>query len=153
MLKKHDVYAARDFLSKMTRGQRYHNAVVDKRNITSDLVYTIHRHGVLGLERFYQYVILYHHAYFDNHPCTLMVLTDMWKLCQIFADHWEKGMQKYMEFLPFSAWSLVSINIISTFHPSQQIYHINTALTQEKSYLWVESHTLFWQNSRNPPRS
>ena len=57
MLEKCDVYAALDFLPKMTRGQRYHNAMVDKRNVTSDLVYSIPCQGVSGLERFFHYMI------------------------------------------------------------------------------------------------
>ena len=71
--------AACNFLPKMTRGQRYHNAMIDKRNVTSDLVNTIHRQGVLGLERFFS-VRDINHVYIDNHPCTgtLMVLTKNW---------------------------------------------------------------------------
>ena len=41
MREKRDFYADRDFVSKMTRGQMYRNAMVDKRNVTSDLVYTM----------------------------------------------------------------------------------------------------------------
>ena len=41
---------------------------VDKRNMTSDLVYSIRRQGVTRLERFYQYVILGQ----NNHCCVTL---------------------------------------------------------------------------------
>ena len=57
MLEKCGANAPVDFLSKMPWG---HRLAVDKRNVTSDLVYAIRREGVFGFERFYQYVISYH---------------------------------------------------------------------------------------------
>ena len=45
MLEKHDIY---DHLSKMTRGQRYHNEMVDKRNMMSDLVHTFYLYHSLS---------------------------------------------------------------------------------------------------------
>ena len=54
MLQKCCVYAPVDFLLKNPRSK----VAVDKRNVTSDLVYSIRRQGVTRLERFYQFVTL-----------------------------------------------------------------------------------------------